>query len=108
MSKAVPKRLRRRAQDLGLSRKSKNRCRYGRRCSAAPSGISRSGHRDKQYGYGRTFVEILDKVQSANVYLGAEPLVEALDKGAQIIVGGRLTDTGLTLAPLMHEFGWTV
>ena len=48
-----------------------------------------------------------DQVQSANVYLGAGPLVEALDKGAQIIVGGRLTDTGLTLAPLMHEFGWT-
>ncbi len=55
---------------------------------------------------GESLSEILDKVQSANVYLGAQPLVEALDKGAQIIVGGRLTDTGLTLAPLMHEFGW--
>ena len=51
--------------------------------------------------------EIRDKVQSANVYLGAQPLVEALDKGANIVIGGRLTDTGLTLAPLMHEFGWT-
>ena len=56
---------------------------------------------------GEPLAEILDKVQSANVYLGAQALVEALDKGAQIIVGGRLTDTGLTLAPLMHEFGWT-
>ncbi|HEY0657520.1 MAG TPA: acyclic terpene utilization AtuA family protein, partial [Pyrinomonadaceae bacterium] len=56
---------------------------------------------------GEPLSDILDKVQSANVYLGAQPLVEALDKGAQIIVGGRLTDTGLTLAPLMHEFGWT-
>ncbi len=56
---------------------------------------------------GEPLSEILDKVQSANVYLGAKPLVEALDKGAQVIVGGRLTDTGLTLAPLMHEFGWT-
>jgi Acyclic terpene utilisation family protein AtuA len=45
-------------------------------------------------------------VQSANVYLGASGLVDALGKGAQVIVGGRLTDTGLTLAPLMHEFGW--
>lgn len=56
---------------------------------------------------GEPLADILDKVQSANVYLGAEPLVEALGKGAQIIVGGRLTDTGLTLAPLMHEFGWS-
>ncbi len=56
---------------------------------------------------GESLSEVLDKVQSANVYLGAKPLVEALDKGAQVIVGGRLTDTGLTLAPLMHEFGWT-
>jgi hypothetical protein len=56
---------------------------------------------------GEPLSAIRDKVQSANVYLGAQPLVEALDEGAQIIVGGRLTDTGLTLAPLMHEFGWT-
>ncbi|MBK7706263.1 MAG: DUF1446 domain-containing protein [Acidobacteria bacterium] len=56
---------------------------------------------------GEPLSAIRDRVQSANVYLGAAPLVEALGKGAQIIVGGRLTDTGLTLAPLMHEFGWT-
>jgi Protein of unknown function (DUF1446). len=55
---------------------------------------------------GESLSEVRDKVQSANVYLGAQPLVEALNKGAQIVVGGRLTDTGLTLAPLMHEFGW--
>ncbi len=56
---------------------------------------------------GELLTAIRDKVQSANVYLGGQPLVEALDKGAQIVVGGRLTDTGLTLAPLMHEFGWS-
>lgn len=55
---------------------------------------------------GESLSEIRDKVQSANVYLGAQPLVEALNKGAQIVIGGRLTDTGLTLAPLAHEFGW--
>ncbi len=55
---------------------------------------------------GEPLAAIRDKVQSANVYLGAAPLVEALGRGANIIVGGRLTDTGLTLAPLMHEFGW--
>lgn len=56
---------------------------------------------------GEPLAAIRDKVQSANVYLGASGLVEALGKGAQIVVGGRLTDTGLTLAPLMHEFGWS-
>lgn len=56
---------------------------------------------------GEPLSAVRDQVRSANVYLGARPLVEALDKGAQIIVGGRLTDTGLTLAPLMHEFGWS-
>ncbi|MFN0278404.1 MAG: acyclic terpene utilization AtuA family protein [Pyrinomonadaceae bacterium] len=55
---------------------------------------------------GEPLSAIRDKVQSANVYLGAAPLVEALGKGANIVVGGRLTDTGLTLAPLIHEFGW--
>jgi hypothetical protein len=55
---------------------------------------------------GEPLAAVRDKVQSANVYLGASGLVEALGRGAQIVVGGRLTDTGLTLAPLMHEFGW--
>lgn len=55
---------------------------------------------------GESLASIRDKVQSANVYLGAEPLVEALNGGAQIVIGGRLTDTGLTLAPLMYEFDW--
>ncbi len=47
-----------------------------------------------------------ERIQSANVYLGAGPMVEALNRGAQIVITGRATDTGLTLAPMMHEFGW--
>ena len=55
---------------------------------------------------GEPLASVRDKVQSANVYLGAAPLVEALDKGANVVIAGRVTDTGLTLAPMMHEFGW--
>jgi len=49
---------------------------------------------------------VRDKVSSANVYLGAFPIAEALDQGAQIVITGRGTDPGLVLGPLIHEFGW--
>src|SRR4028119_913178 len=56
---------------------------------------------------GEPLASVRDKVQSANVYLGAAPLVEALNKGANVVIAGRVTDTGLTLAPMIHEFGWS-
>ena len=55
---------------------------------------------------GEDFAAVNDRVMSANVYFGAAPIVEALDRGARIVITGRTTDTGLTLAPMMHEFGW--
>ncbi len=54
----------------------------------------------------RPLSEIRDKVLSANAYIGMAPIVEALDRGAHVVVTGRVTDTGLTLGPLVHEFGW--
>lgn len=44
---------------------------------------------------------------SANAYLTAQPMVEALEKGAQVIVTGRTGDPSLALAPLIHHFGWS-
>jgi len=55
---------------------------------------------------GEDFAAVNDRVMSANVYFGAAPIVEALGRGARIVITGRTTDTGLTLAPMMHEFGW--
>lgn len=49
---------------------------------------------------------IRNRVLSANAYLGAFPLAEALGMGAQVVIAGRCTDTALTLAPMIHEFGW--
>jgi hypothetical protein len=64
------------------------------------------GHELRNMDTGRPLSDVRDRVQSANAYLGAAPVVEALGKGALVVLTGRVTDTGLTLGPLMHEFGW--
>lgn len=55
---------------------------------------------------GEALSTVRDRVTSANVYLGAFPIAEALAGGAQIVITGRGTDPGLVLGPLIHEFGW--
>jgi Acyclic terpene utilisation family protein AtuA len=48
----------------------------------------------------------LPRVVAANVYLGASPIAQALDGGADVVVTGRVADPSLVLGPLMHAHGW--
>lgn len=50
----------------------------------------------------------LASVMSANVYIGAAPIVEALRQGADIVITGRATDPSIVLAPLIYEFDWSM
>ncbi|NOG70135.1 acyclic terpene utilization AtuA family protein [Roseicella sp. DB1501] len=47
------------------------------------------------------------RLVSANAYIGAGPLVEALRQGADVVVAGRTSDPALAIAPLVHHFGWS-
>jgi hypothetical protein len=64
------------------------------------------GHAFTNLDTGEPLSTIRSQVQAANVYLGMAPVVEALDRGADIVVSGRLADPVLALGPLFHEFRW--
>ena len=64
------------------------------------------GHTLANMDTGEPLDAVRDRVLSANAYLGSTPIVEALARGANVVVTGRSTDTALTMAPLRHEFGW--
>jgi hypothetical protein len=50
---------------------------------------------------------VRERIISANAYLGAGPVVEALQQGARVIITGRVADPALFMAPAMHAFGWS-
>ena len=65
-----------------------------------------NGHALTNMDTGAPLSTIRDRVLSANAYIGSEPIVQGLARGANVVITGRSTDTALTMAPLRHEFGW--
>jgi hypothetical protein len=64
------------------------------------------GYEMRDMDSGEPLSKIRGDILSANAYIGAFPLAEALATGADVVVAGRSTDTALTLAPMVHRFGW--
>jgi Acyclic terpene utilisation family protein AtuA len=66
-----------------------------------------AGHALNHLDTGAALATIRPRVVSANVYFGARPIVEALRRGASLVITGRVADASLTLAPAIHEFDWS-
>jgi hypothetical protein len=55
-----------------------------------------------------TIKQLGNRLLSANAYLGAGPMAEALSRGADVVITGRASDPALFLAPMLHAFGWAM
>ncbi|MFL5636521.1 MAG: acyclic terpene utilization AtuA family protein [Gemmatimonadaceae bacterium] len=64
------------------------------------------GHALSNMETGEPLASVRDRVLSANAYIGSVPILDALKKGANVVITGRSTDTALTMAPLRYEFAW--
>ncbi len=64
------------------------------------------GYRLQNMDTGRPLAEIRSRIRSANAYLGAFPIAEALATGADVVITGRCADAALSLGPSIFEFGW--
>jgi hypothetical protein len=68
--------------------------------------LNAAGNSISNIDTGEPLSTIRDRIQSANVYIGAFPLAAALTTGADIVITGRCADAALALAPMIYEFQW--
>jgi Acyclic terpene utilisation family protein AtuA len=69
--------------------------------------LSLSGETFAHFETGEPIDSVRSRIVSANAYLGAAGIVEALAGGARIVITGRVADASLTVGPAVHEFGWS-
>jgi Acyclic terpene utilisation family protein AtuA len=72
----------------------------------AAIGSNAGGERFAHLETGAPIGTVAGSLTTANAYLGAAPLVEALAAGADVVIAGRVADPSLTVAPCVHHFGW--
>jgi len=58
--------------------------------------------------FGCRVHDVRDQLVSANAYIGAEPIVELLHDGCQVVLGGRIADPSVYVGPICHELGWAL
>lgn len=68
--------------------------------------LQTAGCRFENLETGQPLSELGHTVISANAYLGAKPIADALAAGARLVITGRVADASLTVGPAVHEFGW--
>ncbi len=57
---------------------------------------------------GRPLRELPGEIVSANAYQGVEGILKALEQGADVVITGRVSDPAIFMAPIIHEFGWSM
>jgi hypothetical protein len=94
------------ASDLGMTDRVKVALVVGDDLYADIDAVLASGEPLRNMDTDQALSEIRPRVVSANAYIGAAGIVTALSRGANVILTGRVADAAVTLAPMMHEFGW--